>query len=85
MYCKLREYIHGYIGEKFIYPPVNNMAKLYQRFIDDVFIIWKGTLDQLLEFKQRINEIYLSIKFDFNFSNKVFNRNCCIQNTDRET
>ena len=31
------------------------------------------TLDQLLEFKQRINEVHPSIKFDFKFSNKEIN------------
>ena len=60
----------GILEEKFIYPLVNNMTRLYLRFIDDIFIIWVGTLDQLLEFTQWINEVHPSIKFDFKFSNK---------------
>lgn len=34
------------------------------------FVISTGTLDQSLEFTQRINEVHLSIKLDFKFSNK---------------
>ena len=46
------------------------MSKFYLRFKDDIFKIWTGTIDQLIKFKQQINEVHLSIKFDFNFSNK---------------
>ena len=38
-----------------------------------LFLIWTGTTDQILKFKQQINEIHPSIKFDFNFSNKEIN------------
>ena len=63
----------GIFEEKFIYPLINNMIRLYLRFINDIFIIWTGTLDQLLEFKQQVNEVHPSIKFDFKFSNKEVN------------
>ena len=43
------------------------------RFIDDIFLIWTGTTDQLMKFKQQINEVQPSIKFDFDFSNKEIN------------
>ena len=49
------------------------MSKLYLRFIDDIFLIWAGTADQLMKFKQQINEVHPSTKFDFNFSNKEIN------------
>ena len=49
------------------------MARLYLRFIDDIFIIWTGISDRLIEFNQRINEVYPSIIFDFKFSNKEIN------------
>ena len=32
------------------------------------FSMWTGTTDQLTKFKQQINEVHLSLKFDFNFS-----------------
>ena len=86
--------------KKFIYPLGNNMTRLYLQFTSDVFIKWTGTLGQLLEFKQRIEEIYPSIKFDFKFSNKEIkflntvvcktptgklDTNLCTKNTDRQT
>ena len=37
------------------------------------FPVWTGTLDRLLEFKQRINEAHPSIKFDLEFLNKETN------------
>ena len=63
----------GIFEEKFIHPLVNNIARLYLFFNADIFVISTGTLDQLLEFKQRINEVHLSIKSDFKFSNKEIN------------
>ena len=38
-------YVNMFVGifeEKFIYPLLNNMTRLYLRFIDDIFIIWTG-------------------------------------------
>ena len=32
-----------------------------------------GSTDHLMKFKQQINEVHRSIKFDFNFSNKEIN------------
>ena len=63
----------GIFEEKFIYPLVNNITRLYLRFVDDILIIWTGTLEQLLEFKQRINKVHPSIKFNLKFWNKKIN------------
>ena len=63
----------GVLDEKFIYPLVNNMTRLYLRFIDHIFIIWTGTLCQLFEFRQQTNEVHPSIAVEFKFSNKVTN------------
>ena len=63
----------GIFEEMFIYLLVNNMTRLYLQFIDDSFIVWTGTFDQMLEFKQRISEVYPSIRFDFKFLNKDIN------------
>ena len=46
--------------ERYIYPLIETMSKLYLRFIDDIFLLWAGNTDP-------------SIKFDFNFSNKKIN------------
>ena len=37
------------------------MTRLYLRFIDDIFIVWAETFDQMLEFKQQISEVYPSL------------------------
>ena len=49
------------------------MFKFYLRFIDDIFLIWTGTTDQLIKFKQQMNEAHPFIKLHFNFSNKEIN------------
>ena len=63
----------GMFEERYIYPLLEKISNFYLRFIDDIFLIWTGTRDQLMKFKQQINEIHPSIKFDFNFSNKEIN------------
>ena len=63
----------GMFEERYIYPLIEKISNFYLRFIDDIFLIWTGTTDQLMKFKQQINEVHPSIKFDFNFSNKEIN------------
>ena len=63
----------GMFEERYIYPLIEKISNFYVRFIDDIFLIWTGTTDQLMKFKQQINEVHPSIKFDFNFSNKEIN------------
>ena len=31
-------------GEKYMYPLIKNVSMLYIRYIDDVFMIWKGNM-----------------------------------------
>ena len=44
--------------EKHIYPYIKGMALLYLRYIDDIFIIWKGTkfIKQLIKFINELNK-----------------------------
>ena len=58
---------------RYLYPLIEKISNFYVRFIDGIFLIWTGTTDQLMKFKQQINEVHPSIKFDFNFSNKEIN------------
>ena len=60
----------GMFEERYTYPLVEKISNFYLRFIVDNFLIWTGTTDQLIKFKQQINEVHSSIKFDFNISNK---------------
>ena len=63
----------GMFEERYIYPFIEKMSKFYLQFIDDIFLIWTGTTDQLMKLKQQINEVNPPIKFYFNFSNKEIN------------
>ena len=51
--------------ENFIYPRIVGKACLYLRYIDDIFLIWKGTQAELESF---IKEVHGTIKFDIKFS-----------------
>ena len=50
--------------EKHIYPIIKDMSLLYLRYIDDVFIIWKGTEEQLITFIIELNKKDKTIKFE---------------------
>ena len=41
--------------------------------MDDIFLIWTGTLKELNKFIAKINQVHPSIKFDFNYSSKSVN------------
>ena len=50
---------------KHIYPYIKEMPLLYLRYIDDIFMIWKGTKAELMTFIKELNEKDKTIKFDF--------------------
>ena len=37
---------------KHIYPYIKDMARLYLTYTDDIFIVWKGTKEQLIFIKE---------------------------------
>ena len=45
-----------------------NNIKFYKRFLDDIFLIWKGTLFELNLFLEFINTIHPTIKFTCQYS-----------------
>ena len=63
----------GMFEERYINPLIKKISNFYMRFIDDIFLIWTGTTDQLMKFKQQIHDVHPSVKFDFNFFNKEIN------------
>lgn len=42
---------------------------LWYRFINDLFLVWTGTRDRLLEFVNNLNDNDSNLKFTFNFDN----------------
>ena len=58
------------IKEKYMYSVIEAVYKFNLQFIDDIFLIWTVTIDQLIKLKQQINEVHPSIKFAFSFFNK---------------
>ena len=59
--------------ERFIYPRINGKCPLYLRYIDDIFLLWQGSLQQLKDFIKEINNIHPTIKFEVKFSTKKIN------------
>ena len=41
---------------------LKDMSLSYLRYIDDIFIIWKGTKEQLITFINELNEKYKTIR-----------------------
>ena len=52
-----------------IYPYIKNKSILCLRYIDDIFIIWTGTKQELLIFLEKLNSKHKTIKFEHNISN----------------
>ena len=49
---------------KHIYPFNHGKALLFQRYIDDIFIIWNGTNAELVLFIDELNKKHKTITFD---------------------
>ena len=56
--------------EKHIYLHFNDTPVLYLRCIDDIFIIWKGTKEQLITFINELNKKHKAIKFEYEISSQ---------------
>ena len=63
----------GMFEENYIYHLIRGKCKLYLRYIDDIFLIRKGTLDELNKFIPKINQVHPSVKFRFNYSSNIVN------------
>ena len=57
-----------YFEEKFIYPLIEAKTLLYLRFIDDMFMIWTKSENDLIGFLNELNTKHTSIKFEFKHS-----------------
>ena len=54
--------------ETYIYNLIRNKCNFYKRFIDDIFIIWNATHDELKAFVEQLNKLHPTIKFDVKYS-----------------
>ena len=63
----------GYFEREYLYPLIRGKCMFYTRYIDDIFLIWKGTEAQLTEFLKMINSLHPTIKFDANYSFREIN------------
>ena len=52
-----------------IYPYIKNKSMLYLQYIDNIFMIWTGTKQELLIFLEKLNSKHKTIKFKHNISN----------------
>jgi GIY-YIG catalytic domain len=46
---------------------------LYSRFLDDIFFVWTGTLQQLLDYEKYLNSLIPGIKVTLNYSQETVN------------
>ena len=53
---------------RYIYPLIKNKSSSYLGFIDDIFMVWTKSENELKSFINKINKKHNSIKFDFKFS-----------------
>ena len=63
----------GMFEDKYIYPKISNNTRIFMRFIDDIFFVWKGSERELQSFLKEINNAHPYIKFDYTFSKKEVN------------
>ena len=63
----------GEFEDKHIYTRIKEKAKLYLRFIDNIFMVWTSTHKELERFIKEINLVHPSIKFTVETSKNEIN------------
>ena len=59
----------GWLEARFLHSsPVHIDEDTWKRFIDDIFLLWRGTEEQLEAFYQHLNAFHPTIKFTMNVS-----------------
>ena len=54
----------------YVYPCIHGKALLFLWYIDDIFMIWNGTTEELILFIDKLNKKRKTIKFDYKISTK---------------
>ena len=63
----------GKFEELHIYPRILDKTRIFLRYIDDLFLIWKGSEEELKRFFTELNQVHPTIKFDYHYSTKAIN------------
>lgn len=58
----------SYFEDTYIYKLLMNKCPFYKRFIDDIFLLWNGTLHELKVFLEELNQLHPTIKFTAKYS-----------------
>ena len=59
--------------ETYIYPKINGKCPLYLRYIDDIFLLWRWSLQELKDFIKELKTIHPTIKFEVELSTTKVN------------
>ena len=71
--CRYADIFMDAFEVKHIYPQINGKHLAYYHFVDDIFIVWNGEMEELLRFFDDINKIHDNIKFDCKYSKESIN------------
>ena len=71
--CRYADIFMDAFEVKHIYQRIYGKHLAYYRFVDEIFIVWNGELDELLRFFDDINKIHDNIKFDCKYSKESIN------------
>ena len=75
----------NHFEETYIYPLLTTKCNFYKRYIDDIFLLWQGTLEELKLFILQINRLHPTIKFTEEISfNSINFLDCHIINLKME-
>ena len=58
----------GWLEEEFLLQPFDIATDTWKRFIDDIFLLWRGNETELQDFYDHLNRVHPTIKFTMNVS-----------------
>ena len=58
----------SHFEETHIYELIRGFCPFYKRFIDDIFLLWNGSLDELNKIIEDLNTLHPTIKFNAKYS-----------------
>ena len=56
--------------QKYVCPLIKDKSILFLHYIDDIFMVWTKSENQLKDFMSELNQKHPSIKFDYKFDRK---------------